>query len=129
MRVWLSRHRLSLYSSYIHRMGAYLKALQPNVSFDAEFLGDLETHFWNLVSDRYESDVAYAFMHSIRRMVHRDEWKPVEYGFWESAADREKLPVELLRFFDIDGDLDAATIETLLEIPGLDAPWADSAAP
>ena len=126
--IWLSRHRLSLYSSYIHRMGAYLKALQPNVSFDAGFLGDLETHFWNLVSDRYESDVAYAFMHSIRRMVHRDEWKPVEYGFWESAADREKLPVELLRFFDIDGDLDAATIETLLEIPGLDAPWADSAA-
>jgi isocitrate dehydrogenase kinase/phosphatase len=64
--IWLSRHRLSLYSSYIHRMGAYLKAIQPNISVDASFLNQLEDHFWRKIEHRYESDVAYAFMHSIR---------------------------------------------------------------
>jgi isocitrate dehydrogenase kinase/phosphatase len=87
--IWLSRHRLSLYSSYIHRMGAYLQAIQPRISVDASFLNQLEDHFWRKIEQRYESDVAYAFMHSIRRMVYRDEWKPVEYstfGFAESSA-------------------------------------------
>ena len=36
--IWLSRHRLSLYSSRIHRLGAYLQAVQPNISNDVEFL-------------------------------------------------------------------------------------------
>ena len=44
--IWLSRHRLSLYSSQIHRMGAYLKAIQPNISFDVDFLNDLEALYW-----------------------------------------------------------------------------------
>jgi hypothetical protein len=56
--IWLSRHRLSLYSSYIHRMGAYLKAIQPNISVDASFLNQLEDHFWRKIEHRYESDVA-----------------------------------------------------------------------
>ncbi|MDH3448501.1 MAG: bifunctional isocitrate dehydrogenase kinase/phosphatase, partial [Gammaproteobacteria bacterium] len=87
--IWLSRHRLSLYSSYIHRMGAYLKAVQPDVSVDASFLNQLEDIFWQMVEKRYEADVAYAFMHSVRRFVYRDEWKPVEYSFWGSADTSE----------------------------------------
>ncbi len=104
--IWLSRHRLSLYSDYIHRMGAYLKAIQPNISFDVEFLNELEALFWRMVEDRYEADVAYAFMHSIRRMVYRDEWKPVEYTFWESADSVQKFPVELLRHYDVEGEIE-----------------------
>jgi isocitrate dehydrogenase kinase/phosphatase len=116
--IWLSRHRLSLYSSYIHRMGAYLQAVQPNISVDASFLNQLEDHFWHMIEHRYESDVAYAFMHSIRRMVYRDEWKPVEYSSFESAASSDKYPVELLRHFPVKDQVEPALIEKILqEIP------------
>ena len=126
--IWLSRHRLSLYSSRIHRMGAYLKAIQPNISFDVDFLNDLESLFWEMVKDRYEADVAYAFMLSIRRMVYRDEWKPVEYTFWESTDSTQKFPVELLRHFDVDETVEAELIESILQLPDFDVPYADLSA-
>ncbi len=123
--IWLSRHRLSLYSSQIHRMGAYLKAIQPNISFDVDFLNDLEALFWEMVKDRYEADVAYAFMLSIRRVVYRDEWKPVEYTFWESTDSTQKFTVDLLRHFDVNEMIEAELIESILQLPDFDAPYAD----
>ena len=109
-------------------MGAYLKAVQPNISFDVEFLNELEALFWQMVEDRYESDVAYAFMHSIRRRVYRDEWKPVEYTFWESADSVQKFPVELLRHYDVEGEIEATLIEAILQLPDFAVPYADRAA-
>ncbi len=124
--IWLSRHRLSLYSSHIHRMGAYLKAVQPNISSDVDFLSDLEQRFWSMAEDRYEADVAYAFMHSLRRIVYRDQWKPVEYAFWESAEDTVKFPVELLRHYEVDAEVGSKLIEEILTLPGISAPFRDA---
>lgn len=124
--IWLSRHRLSLYSSYIHRMGAYLQAIQPNISVDASFLSQLEDHFWRMIEQRYESDVAYAFMHSIRRMVYRDEWKPVEYSSFGFAESSDDYPVELLQIFPVHGQVNATLVERILrEIPEFSVGYGD----
>jgi isocitrate dehydrogenase kinase/phosphatase len=124
--IWLSRHRLSLYSSYIHRMGAYLQAIQPNISIDASFLNQLEDHFWRKIEQRYESDVAYAFMHSIRRMVYRDEWKPVEYSTFGFAESSAQYPVELLRHFPVERQASSGLIEKILrEIPEFSTNYRD----
>jgi len=124
--IWLSRHRLSLYSSYIHRMGAYLQAIQPNISVDASFLNQLEDHFWRVIEHRYESDVAYAFMHSIRRMVYRDEWKPVEYSTFGFAESSDKYPVELLKHFPVKDQINPELIEQILkEVPEFSIPYRD----
>jgi isocitrate dehydrogenase kinase/phosphatase len=125
--IWLSRYRLSLYSSYIHWMGDWLKAVQPRVSVDVDFLSRLEDSFWRLVEHRYEGDVAFSFMHSIRRMVYRDEWKPVEYAFWGSVEHAEGYPEELLRRFDVGDRIDAALIGEILAIPGFSAGYRDIA--
>jgi len=125
--IWLSRYRLSLYSDYIHRMGAYLKAIQPNISTDANFLNQLETHFWRVVEDRYEADVAYAFMHSIRRMVYRDEWKPVEYSFWDAKEGSDQYPSEFLRQYEVGDQPDAELMREILQLPGFSAPYRDIA--
>ena len=125
--IWLSRYRLSLYSSYIHRMGAYLKAVQPNISIDAKFLNQLEAMFWGMVEHRYEADVAYAFMHSIRRMVYRDEWKPVEYSFWGSAVNSDVYPAELIRQFEVDERVEPAMIAEILQIPDFSIAYEDIA--
>ncbi|MCP4387637.1 MAG: bifunctional isocitrate dehydrogenase kinase/phosphatase [Gammaproteobacteria bacterium] len=124
--IWLSRHRLSLYSSYIHRMGAYLKAIQPNISVDANFLNQLEDHFWRQIELRYESDVAYAFMHSIRRMVYRDEWKPVEYSTFGFAESSDQYPIELLRHFPVEKQVKPGLIERILKrIPDFSTHYRD----
>ena len=125
--IWLSRHRLSLYSDYIHRMGAYLKAIQPNISTDANFLKQLETQFWRVVEDRYEADVAYAFMHSIRRMVYRDEWKPVEYSFWDAREEPDQYPRELLKQYEVSDQPGADLIGEILQLPGFSVPYRDIA--
>ncbi len=123
--IWLSRYRLSLYSSYIHRMGAYLKAIQPNISVDVSFLNQLEARFWRMVENRYESDVAYAFMHSIRRMVYRDEWKPVEYSFWGSIENSEQYPAELLQEFEVDATVSDDLLAEILRIPEFSVSYRD----
>jgi isocitrate dehydrogenase kinase/phosphatase len=123
--IWLSRHRLSLYSNYIHRMGAYLQAVQPNISTEANFLNQLETQFWRAVEDRYEADVAYAFMHSIRRMVYRDEWKPVEYSFWDASEKSDQYPSELLKQYEVGDRLGAELIREILQLPGFSVPYRD----
>ena len=123
--IWLSRHRLSLYSNYIHRMGAYLQAIQPNISTDANFLNQLETQFWRVVEDRYEADVAYAFMHSIRRMVYRDEWKPVEYSFWDAREESDQYPSELVKQYEVSNQPDAELIRDILQLPGFSVPYRD----
>lgn len=125
--IWLSRHRLSLYSSYVYQMGIYLKAILPNVSVDADFLNDLEKLYWEMAEDRYEADVAYAFMHSLRRIVYRDEWKPVDYSFWESNVNPQKYPVELLRRYDVGGQIKPELIEAILQLPEFSVAYADAA--
>ncbi len=125
--IWLSRYRLSLYSSRIHRMGAYLKAVQPDISVDADFLNRLEATFWNKVENRYEADVAYAFMHSIRRMVYRDEWKPVEYTFMGQEDTEHEYPPALLRRYPVEKLVTTGLVEKILKIPGWSVPWRNAA--
>jgi len=125
--IWLSRHRLSLYSSYIERIGDYLKAVQPAVSVEASFLNQLENRVWRMVENRYEGDVAYAFVHSIRRFVYRDEWKPVEYAFWKWTENAQDFPDELLRRYEVTELVEDAMIEEILGIPGFSIDYQDSA--
>jgi len=125
--IWLSRYRLSLYSSYIDRIGDFLKAVQPRISTEISFLDQLEKQVWRMVKHRYEGDVAYAFVHSIRRYVYRDEWKPVEYAFFKNTENGQDYPEELLRRYDIDDAVDGSVVEEILRIPGFSIAYEDPA--
>ncbi len=123
----LSRDRISLYSSYVHRMADELETALPDIAGDAGFFDRLEAIYWRSVEDRYESDVAFSFVHSLRRMVYRDEWQPVEYGFWSDLEKTDRFPPDLLRRFGVAGEADAALIEAVLELPGFAVPYRDAA--
>jgi isocitrate dehydrogenase kinase/phosphatase len=124
--IWLSRYRLSLYSSYIDRIGNFLKAVQPRISSEISFLDQLEKQVWRMVKHRYEGDVAYAFVHSIRRYVYRDEWKPVEYAFFKQMENSRAYPEELLRSYEIEEQVEEPVIEKILRIPGFTIAFEDS---
>ncbi len=125
--IWLSRYRISLYSSYVHRMADDLETALSDIAGDAEFFDRLEAICWRAVEDRYESDVAYSFVHSLRRMVYRDQWQPVDYGFRGKLDNSGRYPPELLRRFAVDGEADATLVGQVLDLPAFSVPFRDAA--
>ncbi len=75
----LSRERLNTYSQTIEKLGPVLDAGCPELKADDTFWSDVENHYLDLIRDRYEADIAFAFLHSVRRKIYADEWRPVEY--------------------------------------------------
>ncbi|MFT5114746.1 MAG: isocitrate dehydrogenase kinase/phosphatase [Parasphingorhabdus sp.] len=123
----LSRYRLSLYNSHIHEMGPFLKAVMPSVASDSLIWDRIELSYLRLISSRYESDVAYAFMHSVRRMVYKDKWQPVDYSLVRSKDLIDHFPPELVQTFIIDNELTDQHILAILQLPTLNAPFRDDA--
>ena len=77
----LSMRRLALYSSGISELGVRLREALPSVSTDAGLWQDIEQGFLLLIQGRYEADLAFAFINSVKRRIHQGEWQPVEYSF------------------------------------------------
>lgn len=123
--VEISRVRLSLYSEHVHALGGRLKAGFPWL-LDAEAMwGDIERRYLELVADRYDQDLAYAFSHSVRRNLYRGEWRPVEYAFIEADEPPTENLDRVLARFPGGARIAPAAIEAILDIPGFSAPWRD----
>ena len=121
----LSLRRLSVYSVSVHSFARRLREALPSVAEDETFWARLEARYLALIEGRYESDLAFAYIHSARRMVYQGMWKPVEYAFLHhqpaserSAAVRLDFPVAL------GADL-AALVGRILDVPRFERGWRD----
>ncbi len=113
--IWLSRHRLSLYSTAIRDIGDQLEQYLPGLSQQPEFLSAIETSYQHQIETLYETDVASAFFQSVARVINRDEWKPIEYEF--SEQDKTHA-VDLLRIYHVnDQVIGPGIISEVLQIP------------
>ncbi|MCB1521407.1 MAG: bifunctional isocitrate dehydrogenase kinase/phosphatase [Hyphomicrobiaceae bacterium] len=121
----LSRDRLSIYSLTIDKLAPVIAAGCPEIAADLTFWGDLERHYMELIEGRYEADIAFAFIHSIRRKVVSRDWTPVEYTQGRGTIRRQPLasPVVVTVPSTLPVSIEAA--RQLLDVPGLDAPWRD----
>ena len=87
----LSLRRLSVYSVSVHALGRHLRDALPSAADDELFWARIEARYLTLIEGRYESDLAFAYIHSARRMMYEGMWKPVEYAFLhhrEPASER-----------------------------------------
>ncbi len=124
----LSLRRLSVYSVSVHTLAPRLREALPSAAEDESFWERIEARYLTLIEGRYESDLAFAYIRSARRMMHEGRWKPVEYAFLHhrepaserSAAVRIDFPVAP------GGDL-AALVDRILDVPGFERPWRDRA--
>ena len=122
----LSLRRLSVYSITVHALARRLRKALPSVAEDESFWERIESRYLTLIEGRYESDIAFAYIHSARRMMHEGMWKPVEYAFLNhhepvperSAAVRIDFPIPPV------GDL-AALVDHILDVPRFERPWRD----
>lgn len=123
----LSRDRLSIYSLSIDKLGPLLKAVCPEISTDDTFWSETETAYHALIRGRYEADLAYAFLSSVRRKVYEDEWTPVAYEAGPAANGRGRLDEPVQVTFDVKLPVSPAAVDRLLDVPQLKVPWRDRA--
>ncbi len=122
----LSKRRLSIYSESIHTLGPLVAAAYPLLA-ESEALWDrVERHYLSLIHGRYEADLAFAYIHSVRRKIYEDEWKPVAYAFAEAAG---AIPDAAQIHLDFPGGarLTPATVAEILKVPGFSRPYQDAA--
>lgn len=121
----LSRRRLSMYSNRVHRMAPQLVEACPSFAREAHLWRELEKRYLPMIQDRYEWDIAAAFIHSLRRMVNKGEWKAVEYTLEGSAKAPRRCTDGICRTFNVSSALQPETVAELLRIPGLRSPFRD----
>ncbi len=117
----LSRFRLNRFSIEVDRLAAELKANCPELKRDEAFWRALEKRYVALISGRYEADLAFAFLMSLRRELFEDSWKPIALD----AAGALRSKGVALRRFSGSMPVRAADVDGWLEIGRLSANWRD----
>ncbi|MGI9464673.1 MAG: isocitrate dehydrogenase kinase/phosphatase AceK regulatory subunit, partial [Aestuariivirgaceae bacterium] len=122
--LYLSRQRLTVYSNSIRQLSARLKSVFPELATNDRAWRDIQDHYLPAIAERYESDIAAAYIHSLRRITYDDEsWRPVEYALgWQRPELERSLP-HILRRFAGPLDIDAALVKDIVSIPAFTAPF------
>ncbi len=115
--IQLSKRRLSIYSQSIYALGPRLKEVLPEIAQDESLWDEVEKHYLPLIKDRYSADLAFAYIHSVRRIVYLGEWTPVAYSFEEQGRSDTGYTCYIYRSFPVDSEINDTTIATILEIP------------
>ena len=117
LSVAISRKRLSMYSLSMRSLGMKLQNTNP---FDAEeqrIWDQVESRYWQLIRDRYEADLALAYIQSVRRFILRGEWKPVAYSFGRSVEVDTLESEAVIKTISINGRTSSADINAIVTIP------------
>jgi isocitrate dehydrogenase kinase/phosphatase len=121
----LSKRRLALYSTGITELGVLLREAYPRVASDAVLWREVEAGFLPLIQGRYEADLAFAFINSVKRMIHQGEWEPVEYSFRKAGEAMGDFSGEIYRRFPVGAAIEQESILGVLDTPGLSVPYKD----
>ena len=128
MSLDLSLRRLSVYSVSAHALARRLRAALPEVAEDETFWARLEACYLALIEGRYESDLAFAYIHSARRMVYEGMWKPVEYMFLHHREPASERSAAVRIDFPIAPGADLAVlVDRVLAVPRFERRWRDRA--
>lgn len=122
----LSRERLAIYADHVGALVPGLRVGCPELERDAILWRGVEARYRTLIADRYEADLAFAFLYSIRRALFAEVWQPVSYR--DSEAPGLRNPGSVLQAFPAKVPIGPADVRAFLEVAALDAPWRDLAA-
>ncbi len=121
----ISKERLGLYSRYIAEHGPRIVAAFPALSNNAVYWEALDPLFMSMIVDRYEADIAFSFLHSIRRNIDHGIWRPVAYSFPPPSKRRVDSMAAVHRRLPVRGRIDTRLLIEVLQIPGFSVPFRD----
>ena len=122
----VSLRRLSVYSISVHALARGLRDALPSAAEDETFWERIEARYLALIEGRYESDIAFAYIHSARRMMYEGMWKPVDYAFLHHREPASERSTAVRIDFPVAPGADlAALVDRILDVPRFDRPWRD----
>lgn len=130
MRNWpemplLSHDRLSIYGRCLDTFVAMLKKVWPDVPDARGFWVEIEAHVLGAIRGRYEADLAFAWLRSVRRGMTPDEWTPVAYAGSGIKSSRSPDDSAISRWFSCEGRIDIETALSILEMVPFATPFRD----
>jgi isocitrate dehydrogenase kinase/phosphatase len=123
----ISKRRLSIYSESIHALGPSIVGAFPQLGESEQLWRKVEQTYSPWIEGRYEADLAFSFVNSVRRKIYQDEWTPVEYAFIETEGTASALSEEIYRSFPGGAQLSPETTAEILQIPNFTRPYQDIA--
>ena len=121
--VRLSHERIEIFGEAIRQAVPILSLVMREADRKGGFWNTVEERFRQRVAERYERDLALAFLSSLRRWVYKDVWAPVGYGRHEApAGGRAPSFVERMA---TDGRMTPDLVARILALPQLRAPFRD----
>lgn len=123
--VELSRERISIYSIAINKIAPLLRHFSGGEEDREPFWIGVEEYFIKLISHRYQADLAYAFMNSIRRKLSQDQWKAVGYSYGGSVNANTRPNPRPLVDFSCQSTTIRDVAKNILQVPSFDKPYED----
>ena len=121
----LSKRRIALYSIGIEDLGPRLLEAVPDVSSDERLWSEVEARYLPLIEGRYEADLAFAFVNSVKRRIHQGEWQPVEYAFRGEDDPPADAAEAIYSAFPVGETLELRVIDRILDIPDFSRAFRD----
>ena len=119
----ISQERLGLYSRYISEHGPRIHLAFPALATDSTAWEALDRLFMAMIVDRYDADIAFSFVHSIRRNLGHGLWKPVAYSFPPPSKLRAYSMASVHRRLPVRGRIDTALLCAALQTPNFSVPF------
>jgi isocitrate dehydrogenase kinase/phosphatase len=119
----LSKQRLFMYIEGVLAFRPQLKKAFPELADNEPLWSKVEKHYMSLIHERYEADLAFAYIHSVRRKIYREEWTPVAYDFSEWRPRRADVRARVYRTFAGGARISTDTVSEILKIPGFATPY------
>jgi isocitrate dehydrogenase kinase/phosphatase len=121
----ISTERLELYSGYISEHGPRIYAAFPALSNNSIFWDELDRLFVAMIFERYEADIAFSFIHSIRRNIDHGIWRPVAYSFPPPSKRRACSMAAVHRRLPVYGRIDVGLLINALQVPAFTVSFID----
>ena len=87
------------------------------------FWDTVEEQYRGLIKDRYEADLALAYLASMRRRTYQNIWNPIA----PRLGGKTEIPSDFLRHFEAPGEMTPQLVKEILAVPGIEAPFRDLA--
>jgi isocitrate dehydrogenase kinase/phosphatase len=119
-----ARLRLGLYDRKVNALADELRLSYPSLVQDEPLWVAVGETYRESAQNRYDGDLATAFLHSVWRRVHHGEWRPVDYTLGD-------LPRPALRGEDVCVAVDCHfpvkpnVVRALLNVGNLAVPYHD----
>lgn len=117
----LSQERISIFSVSISKAAPILThMIGENDQIDG-FWDTVEAQYRDLIKNRYEADLALAYLASMRRQTYRNIWNPIA----PSLDGKTEISSDFLRHFEAPGEMTPQLVKEILAVPGIKAPFRD----